>query len=80
MKRTVIYLLLIAIVLTSMISCSSNGKADYNDFNEMPNGDITTDTENKFTVTKGKRETGRDQLGDWDQQIQLYKEQINYTG
>ena len=39
-----------------------------------------TDTENKFTVTKGKRETGRDQLGDWDQQIQLYKEQINYTG
>ena len=48
MKRIAIYLLLIAIVLTSMISCSSKGKADYNDFNEIPNEDITADTENKF--------------------------------
>ena len=35
----------------------------------------STDTENKFVVTKGEKEVGRDKIGVWDYQIQtiMYK-------
>lgn len=29
------------------------------------------DIENKLVVTKGERERGRDELGEWNQQIQI---------
>ena len=79
MKRISIYLLLIAIVLTSMISCSSKGKADYNDFNEMPNEDITADTENKFDTANDyskliKNITAVGQTKEYDTAVEQVKE------
>lgn len=81
MKRIAIYLLLIAIVLTSMISCSSKGKADYNDFNEMPNEDITADTENKFDTANDyskliKNITAVGQTKGYDTAIEQIKELV----
>ena len=59
-----------------MISLHVESKKWYK-WTYLQNRNRHTDIENKFTVTKGKREVRRDKLGIWYQQIKATVDKID---